>query len=88
MGVRRPRHQLHIEELVLQGRAAAGTGRIRDALEREFALLLKIRGAPTAARIGDDEMDAGKLELTPAADGDQIGSRLARKVHAALGERN
>lgn len=84
MDIRRSQHRIHIEELVLDDAYAVGEGRLRDGLERALSQLIKTQGVRDDERVVPDEIDAGKLELTPAADGEQLGGSLAQRLHKTL----
>lgn len=84
MGIKRSQHRIHIEELVLKGTCAVGEGRLRDGLERALSQLIKTQGVANDERAVSNEIHAGKLELTPATGGEQVGRRLAQRLHTAL----
>jgi hypothetical protein len=81
-----PSVDLHINELVLNGFAAADRHAIGDAVERELARLFAERGIPQSIRdeieIADIRADAIALER--GLDAETIGSKLAKALYGEL----
>jgi hypothetical protein len=83
--MRRPRIELHIEELVLEGFAPADRHRIGDAVERHLALLLAGPGAHSQLAGGEvARLDAGSFKVARGSTPDAIGARVARAVYGGL----
>jgi hypothetical protein len=77
------RTELAIEHLVLEGARQADARVVGEALERELARLVHVRGAPDAraASVGDVliSIDA-QADESPAA----LGARLAHAIYGRL----
>ncbi len=82
MGMR-PRVELHIEELVLEGFPAGDRYRIGDAVERELARLLEVRGVPgNFSRAGEIErIDGGSFEVARGSRAEWVGVQVARAAY-------
>jgi hypothetical protein len=87
VGVRTaPRIELHIEELVLHGFAAAHGDRIRVALESELARVLADRGLPSALTGGAryETIDAGTIAAGPGSPAEEVASHAAIALHEGM----
>ena len=79
--------ELHIEELVLDGFAAADRYRIGDMIERELSRLLSAQeGVPSAlvANDGRAHLDAGATNVAAGSTPEQIGAQVAQAVYGGL----
>jgi len=82
----RPRIELHIEELVLEGFEPADRHRIGDAVERELARLFGAQGLPThfAESIEVERIDGGAFQVGRGARAEAIGAQVSRVVFDRL----
>lgn len=78
--------ELHIEELVLDGFAAADRYRIGDMIERELSRLLSAQGVPPALVVNDGraQLDAGATNVAAGSTPEQIGAQVAQAVYGGL----
>ncbi|HEY9405594.1 MAG TPA: hypothetical protein VIQ24_23290 [Pyrinomonadaceae bacterium] len=79
--------ELHIEELVLDGFAAADRYRIGDAVERELSRLFAEHGVPASLAAGLDapHLDAGAFPFVPGNSApEKIGAQVAQAVYGGL----
>jgi len=83
---RRPRVNLHIEELVLHGFAPGDRHRIGDAVERHLALLLAERGLPPTLSGGVEiaRLDAGSFDVARGMPARTVGAQLAQALFGGL----
>ena len=84
----RPRIDVHIEELVLEGFAPADRHRIGDAVERHLARLLAGPGAARQLAGGGEvaRLDAGSFRVTRGSTPEAIGAQVARAIYRGLGK--
>lgn len=82
----RPDIEMHIEELVLHGFPPGDRLRIGEAVERELARLLGVRGLPPSFAQGGQIslLDGGTFEATSREQPEIIGARVARAVYQCL----
>jgi hypothetical protein len=84
MGVNRVHVQ--IDELVLDGFAAADRVLIAEGVRQELARLIGVQGSAhfrdTPARVAS--LDAGSFAVTPGANAGDIGRRVAHAVNREL----
>lgn len=84
----RPRIELHIEELVLQGfPPGADRYALAQAVERELGRLLTERGVDGWPS-GDHHtphVDAGAFSAMPSDDSAVLGARIAQNLNTRLG---
>ena len=80
MGMKRI--EIQIDELVLNGFAAADRLRIADAIKQELARLVKERGSER--RLSSQARDAGSFRVAPGANVEIIGRHAARSVHQSV----
>jgi hypothetical protein len=85
MGIR-PRVELHIEELVLEGFPLGDRYRIGEALEAELTRLLEERGVPGSFISGKeiDGIHGGSFDVVLGCGADRIGSQVAKAVYGGL----
>ncbi len=78
--------ELHIEELVLHGFAAADRYRIGETAERELARLFAEEGVPAALTSGLDvqHLDAGTFHVAAHSKAEAVGAEVARAVYGGL----
>lgn len=78
--------ELHIEELVLDGFAAADRYRIGDMIERELSRLLSAQGVPSAlvSNDGRAHLNAGATNVAAGSTPEQIGAQVAQAVYGGL----
>ena len=83
----RPRLELTIEELILEGVPSPARAHIGTALTGELERLLGEGGVPPWLRTGGSvgRIDAGLFSVAPGADAGAIGRNLARAVYRGLG---
>ncbi len=82
----RPRVELNIDELVLEGFSPGDRYRIGEALEKELTRLLEVRGVPESLTSGGEieKINGGSFEVAPGARAERIGSQVARAVYGGL----
>ncbi len=82
----RPRLELHIEELVLEGFSPGDRFRIGEALQMELTRLLEERGVPGSFASGGeiDKINGGSFEVAPGSRAEKIGAKVARAVYGGL----
>jgi hypothetical protein len=80
--------ELHIEELVLHGFAAADRYRIGEMVERELARLFAEEGVPSslAENVDARHLDAGAFHVAPNSKAEAIGAQVAQAVYGGLKE--
>ncbi|MBN2385424.1 MAG: hypothetical protein JXB85_00260 [Anaerolineales bacterium] len=81
----RPRVEILIDELVLDGFRPGDRQRIAEAFSRELQQLVAAGDAGALAQIGDRPLlRAGEVPLAPGARAEVVGSQLARTLHTSL----
>ncbi len=77
--------ELHIEELVLDGFAAADRYAVAEALEQELGRLLADQGVPEAWRAGRgmERLAGGAFSASLVRGSRQIGAQVARAVYSS-----
>lgn len=82
----RPRVELHIEELVLEGFSPGDRYRIGAAVEAELARLLEERGVPGSLKSGREieGINGGSFEVAPGSRAETVGSQVAKAVYGGL----
>jgi hypothetical protein len=82
----RPNVELHIDELVLHGFAAADRARIGAAVEQELTRLIARQGLPAGLGSGATaHLDGGSFTVAPTASPDGIGAQVALSVLGGIG---
>jgi hypothetical protein len=78
--------ELHIEELVLHGFAAADRYRIGEMVERELARLFAEEGIPAtlAGGLEAPHLDAGAFHVAANSKAEAVGAEVARAVYGGL----
>jgi len=78
--------ELHIEELVLDGFAAADRYRIGDVIERELSRLLSEQSVPSSFVSNHDQahLDAGTFHVAAGSTAERIGAQVAQVVYEGL----
>ena len=79
--------ELHIDQVVLHGFAAADRGGIAQAMETELARLLGEEGIPAALETGYalESLSAGELRVYEGEAAERVGIRIARRIYQGLG---
>jgi hypothetical protein len=79
--------ELHVDELVLEGVDAAHRDAVAEAMRAELAALIA-RGGVSAELLGGGalRLDGGSLTVEPGLAPAALGVRIARAVHAGMGE--
>jgi hypothetical protein len=82
----RPRFELHIKELVLEGFSPGDRYRIGEGLQMELTRLLEERGVPGSLSSSREiEMvKGGSFEVAPGSRAERIGAQVARAVYRGL----
>ncbi len=82
----RPRIELHIEELVLEGFPPGDRHRIGVAVEAELTRLLEERGVPETLNSSGliEGINGGSFEVAPGSRAERIGSQVARAVYGGM----
>lgn len=77
---------LEIDELVLNGFAAADRHAIGDAFQRELARLLAERGIPQAIAEAREtaQLNIESFESATGSDAHAIGAELAKKIYGGF----
>ncbi len=85
MGMR-PRVELYIEELVLEGFSPGDRYRIGEAVEAELARLLGERGVPRSIKSGGeiDSINGGSFVVSPNSKAEKVGGQVAKAVYGGL----
>ena len=88
MDIGRTSIELHIEELVLHGFAAADRRAIGAAVEAELTRLLASRGLPASLADGATirAIDAGRVAVPGDARPANVGVQVAQSVYGGLSE--
>jgi hypothetical protein len=78
--------ELHIEELVLHGFAAADRYRIGEMVQRELARLFAEEGVPAtlASSLEAPHLDAGTFHVAANSKAEAVGAEVARAVYGGL----
>jgi hypothetical protein len=86
VGVKPTNVELHIEELVLHGFAAADRYRIGETVERELARLFAEEGIPATltSSLEASRLDAGAFHVAPNSKAEAVGAEVARAVYGGL----
>jgi hypothetical protein len=82
----RQKVELHIEELVLEGFKPGDEQRIGEAVEKELARLLEMRGVPgslTSER-EIENINGGSFEVAAGARAERVGTQVAGAVYGGL----
>lgn len=82
----KPRIELHIEELVLEGFSPRDRHRIGEAVEAELTRLLEERGVPGSIKSGGEieSINGGSFEVAPGSRAEKVGSQVAKAVYGGL----
>ena len=73
---------LHIDELVVDGVAAADAEGLRAALTDELGILAAGAAAPPGGEI--EAIDAGAVHIERGGGAEQFGRALARSIHGSV----
>jgi hypothetical protein len=75
--------EMHIEELVLRGFAAADRLSIADAMQGELSRLIADHGVHgvSAGTIAIERLDSGAFAVAPGAGAKAIGTQIAGAIH-------
>lgn len=84
MEMKRPRLELHIDDLVLHGIAPGQRHEIASAMEDELSRLLLEGGPGAAGSRSVPRLDAGTVTMPPGAAPSLVGRDIARAVHRGL----
>ncbi len=82
----RPRLELHIEELVLEGFSQGDKHRIGEALQMELTRLLEERGVPGSLSSSQviEALKGGSFQVASGSGAEKIGAQAARAVYGGL----
>ncbi|OPY54276.1 MAG: hypothetical protein A4E49_01095 [Methanosaeta sp. PtaU1.Bin112] len=82
----RPKVEIHIDELVLEGFLPEDRFRIGESLEKELSRLFQERGVPESltAETQIDAIKSGSFEVAAGARAERIGRQVAGAVYGGM----